>query len=229
MNPLISIVTPSFNQVRYLEQALRSVLEQRQPGLEYIVIDGGSTDGSLDVLRRYAPQLSYWTSEPDRGQADAINKGLRRARGEFVAWLNSDDAYLPGAIAEALAILQSDPALGMVYGDGLMVDADLHLLDRHTYPQVDVLDLLGFEVLLQPSVFLRRRAVEEAGYLDPEYQLILDHDLWVRIAARHPLRHVARFWCIERTHPEAKTIARAAEFVEEAERLIRRAVEFRSA
>ncbi len=223
MEPVVSIVTPSFNQVRYLEQALRSVLDQGYPRLDYIVVDGGSTDGSLEVLQRYQARLSRCISEPDRGQADAINKGLALAKGDIVAWLNSDDAYLPGAIPEAVDALEREPSLAMVYADGLMVDSDLTLLDRHTYRQVGALDLLCFEVILQPTVFMRRRVVEEVGYLNSEYQLILDHELWVRIASRYPIRHIPRFWSIERTHSEAKTIAQAAGFVEEAERLVHRA------
>jgi glycosyltransferase involved in cell wall biosynthesis len=185
------------------------------------VIDGGSRDGSLAVLEQYQGRFAHWVSEPDQGQADAINKGLRLARGEIVAWLNSDDAYLPGAIAQAVEALERDPNLGMVYGDGLMVDSDLTLLDRHTYPQLGVLELLCFDVILQPTVFMRRRVLEDVGYLNPAYHLILDHELWVRIASRYPIRHVNRFWAIERTHPEAKTIAQAAEFAGEAERLLR--------
>ncbi|HZD55353.1 MAG TPA: glycosyltransferase family 2 protein [Anaerolineales bacterium] len=112
--PLVSIVTPSYNQVGFLEEAIHSVLSQDYPRLEYIIVDGGSTDGSLGIIRRYADQLAWWVSEPDQGQTDAINKGFAHARGEIFAWLNSDDAYLPGAISEAMEFLQANAKVGMV-------------------------------------------------------------------------------------------------------------------
>jgi glycosyltransferase involved in cell wall biosynthesis len=219
-HPLVSIVTPSFNQVRYLEAAIRSVLEQDYPCIEYIVIDGGSTDGSQEIIKRYADRLAYWTSEPDRGQADAINKGLQRSTGEIIAWLNSDDMYMSGAVREAVKTLQANPQAGMVYGDGLMIDSEGRLLDPHRYRGYSVIDLLCFEVLLQPTVFMRQNVLEEVGYLVENYHLVLDHELWIRIASLYPIVHVPSFWAVERTHAVAKTIAQAAGWVEEAERFL---------
>jgi hypothetical protein len=219
--PLVSIVTPSFNQGRYLEDSLRSVLWQDYPNLEYLVIDGGSTDGSVDIIRRYADRLSYWISEPDDGQADAINKGLRRAKGEIIAWLNSDDLYyLPETISHAVRCLQAHPQAPMVYGDGVLVGSDGTLLDWHRYRSYSLLDLLSFRVLLQPTAFMRRTAVAQAGWLREARHMVFDHELWIRLAAIGSPVHVNEFWAVERTHEQAKTVAQAAEFVEEANRLL---------
>ena len=217
---LVSIITPSFNQARYLEETLNSVLEQDYPKLEYIVIDGASTDGSQDMLRKYADRLAWWVSENDSGQAEAINKGLARARGEIVAWLNSDDAYLPGAISAAVRAFEENPDAVLVYGNMLAVDEHGETLNILRYGQLDLEDLLCFQIIGQPAVFFRREALEKAGVLDASYHFMLDHHLWLRIALHGRILHVDKTWAAARFHAEAKNRARAAEFGREAFRIL---------
>lgn len=218
--PRVTIVTPSFNQAAFLERTLRSVLEQDYPNLEYIVIDGGSTDGSLEIIQRYADRLTFWSSKPDAGQADGINKGLRRATGEFAAWLNSDDTYQPGAIREAVEALKTDPELGMVYGNVESVDEHGHTIHIQRFEQYSLQDLMQFSIIGQPSVFMRRSVLERAGYLDLNYHYLLDHQLWLRMAALAPMQHVPRTWSKASYHQQAKNLAGGAKFGEEALRMV---------
>lgn len=217
---LVSIVTPSFNQAAYLEQTIRSVLEQDYPRLEYLVIDGGSTDGSVDIIKKYASRLAYWTSEKDSGQAEAVNKGMARAQGEIVAWLNSDDIYLPGAVSAAVKVFAQNPQAVLVYGDMLAVDAHGQVINELKYRPLTLEDLLCFQIIGQPAVFMRRSAFERAGGLAPDFHFMLDHHLWIRIAMLGALVHVPVFWSAARYHPAAKNRAKSAQFGREAFRIL---------
>lgn len=219
--PLVSIITPSYNQAQYLEATIRSVLDQEYPNLEYIVVDGGSTDGSLEIIKKYEKHLVWWTSERDRGQADGINKGLVKARGEFVAWLNSDDLYYPGTILEAVNVLQQNPDVNLAFGNVAAIDAEDRLTNLMVYGDWHVEDLMHFEIIGQAGVFLRRAALEVSGMLDLSYHLLLDHELWLRVGAGGGMRHVDRTWAAARFHKGAKNVARAGAFGEEAYRIAR--------
>ena len=205
---LVSIVTPSFNQAPYLEDTIRSVLEQDYPNLEYIIVDGGSTDGSVDIIRRYVDRLAWWVSEADKGQTDALNKGFARARGEILAWLNSDDTYQPGAVAEAAAFLQSRPEVGLVYGDANFIDENGKLIGRFPAAQTDYRRLRrGYVHIPQQAAFFRAELWRKVAPLDPSFYFAMDYDLWVRLAALAPIQYVPRTWANFRLHTQGKTIA----------------------
>ncbi len=207
-SPLVSIVTPSFNQARYLESTLRSVLDQDYPNLEYILVDGGSTDGSLDIIRRYSDRLAWWVSEKDRGQTDAINKGFAHAKGEILAWLNSDDTYEPNAVREAVAYLQEHPEVGMVYGDANFINENDTVVGRFPAAQTSYRRLRrGYVHIPQQSSFWRADLWRKVGPLDPAFYFAMDYDLWVRLAALAPIQYHPRVWANFRLHTGGKTIA----------------------
>lgn len=218
--PLVSIVTPSYNQAAYLEAAIRSVLAQDYTPLEYLIVDGASQDGSLQIIQRYTGRLAWWVSEPDRGQAEAINKGFQHARGDIVAWLNSDDVYLPGAVRSAVDALQANPQAGMVYGEAVTIDSAGRPLNRLAFGDWGLRELMNFRVICQPAVFMRRALLEKAGYLDDSFHYMLDHHLWLRMARLAPVVHVPQLWAADRHHPAAKNVAQAAGFGQETLRLV---------
>ena len=217
---LVSIVTPSYNQAPFLEQTMQSVLEQDYPHIEYIVVDGGSTDNSVGVIKKYADRLAYWISEKDSGQAEAINKGFARANGEIVAWLNSDDYYLRNTISIVVRCFEQNPDVVMVYGDMFAVDGNDETMNVLRYRQLSLKDLLCFQIIGQPSVFFRRSALEKVGRLDPTFHFMLDHHLWIRLAQLGRILHIPQVWSAARYHPQAKNRARAAEFGREAFRVL---------
>lgn len=217
---LVSIITPSFNQAKYLEQTIRSVLSQDHPRIEYIVMDGASTDGSVDTIEKYADELTYWESQKDNGQADAINKGFARASGGIVAWLNSDDFYLPGTVSAAVKIFDENPDVVLVYGNMLAVDENGATFNTLTYKQLTLEDLLCFQIIGQPAVFMRRSALQKTSGLDLSFHFLLDHLLWIQIAKHGRILHVDQTWAAARYHAEAKNRAKAAEFGREAFRIL---------
>jgi glycosyltransferase involved in cell wall biosynthesis len=212
----ISIVTPSYNQAAYLEFTIRSVLGQGYPDLEYWIMDGGSDDGSLEIIRKYESQLTGWVSHPDKGQSDAINKGLRQASGQVLAWLNSDDMYAPGVLSEVARFFEANPEVGMVFGDAVSFDQDGNPLNALDSQDWGLPGLVAFNIICQPAVFMRKSALEKAGYLDEDYHCLLDHHLWLRIAQNTQIRHVPKLWAFARHHSDAKNVALAPKFGEEA-------------
>lgn len=205
--PTVSVVTPSLNMSVLIGETLESVLGQDYPHVEYLVVDGGSTDGTVEVLRRYASRLR-WVSEPDAGQAAAINKGWRMTRGEVIAWLNADDLYRPGAIQEAVAFLEAHPDVDMVYGDCDFIDASGRLIGTYPARPWDYAELVRRAVnfVPQPAVFLRRRVLETVGYLNEGLHYAMDFEYWLRLGLRHRVVHVRRPWAAYRWHGRAKSV-----------------------
>jgi GT2 family glycosyltransferase len=217
---LVSIVTPSYNQAPFLEQTIRSVLDQDYPSLEYMVVDGASTDGSVEIIKKYSDRLAWWVSEKDKGQGEAINKGLAHAKGDILAWINSDDYYLPNAISSAAKIFEENPDVVLVYGDMLAVDQNSETTNVLKYGQYSLEDLLCFQIIGQPAVFFRREVLEKTGGLDTTYHFMLDHHLWIRIAQQGKILHMPQLWAAARYHPQAKNRSKPVEFGIEAFRIL---------
>src|SRR5215813_11268294 len=206
--PLISVITPSFNQGRFIEQTIRSVLLQGYPHLEYIIIDGGSSDESVDVIRKYEKYLTYWVSETDRGQSHAINKGLKKASGKILCWLNSDDYFAPGALTTVAEKLVDGTGTYAVVGHMVRVyqDGRPPLTIRGGYENRRRLLQFwkGYE-MHQSSIFWRREILETVGLLDEDKHLIMDFDYWARISEHFEFKNVDRVLSYVNYHDRMKT------------------------
>ncbi|RPI20684.1 MAG: glycosyltransferase [Acidobacteria bacterium] len=206
--PRLTVVTPSLNQGQFLEDAIRSVLDQGYPNLEYIVMDGGSTDGSIDIIRKYEKHLTAWTSAPDEGQSDALMKGFSRGTGEWLAWLNADDFYLPGAFAAFQQTAgNADEQIGLLFGSGEVLDERGR--KRKFWPHPPHFDrtalLYGLDYIMQPTTFFRRAALTTVGPLRREYHYCMDYDLWLRISAQFQVGVIHHPIAVAREHAAAKT------------------------
>lgn len=220
--PRVSIVTPSYNQAAFLDDTLRSVLTQDYPHIEYIVMDGGSTDGSVELIRKYENQIAYWTSERDNGQADAINKGWSRATGEIVAYLNSDDTYEPGAVRTAVEHLTRHPETDMVYGHCYQVNEHGERVGMLNAIPVNIRTLLLHNAIMQPTTFFRRRVLDKVGLLDIELGHAMDYDLWLRIALHHRIDALNVALANFRAHDESKSFAKPFIFIQDIRRILTR-------
>ena len=209
--PKISIITPSYNQARYLEQSIQSVLSQEYPNLEYIIVDGGSKDSSVDVISRYNSSIAWWTSEPDKGQSDALNKGFVRATGDIIGWLNSDDTYQPGTLFKVAEIFRDDSIhIAMCEYFGFMKDSgEIYDFKKNEY--IDHNTLVRYwktngMTINQPCVFFRRKLIENMHpVLDISLNYAMDYDLWLRLSSGKPFHVVPGHWANYRFHDESKS------------------------
>jgi len=205
--PLVSIITPSFNQAQFLEQTIQSVLGQDYPQIEYIIVDGGSTDGSVDMIKKYEGRLAWWISEQDQGQTDAINKGFAHSKGEVLAWINSDDTYNPRAVGQAVKYLIENPDIAMVYADCNFINEAGQVIGKFNSKQTDYRRLReGYVHIPQQTMFFRAKYWQELGPLDPSFYFAMDYDLWTRIASKAPIKYLAgQTWANFRIHDLGKT------------------------
>jgi len=220
--PLVSIVTPSYNSAPFLEECIESVLAQDYPNIEYIVMDGGSTDETPAILERYRDRIERIHSAPDFGQAQAVNRGLGAATGEIVAFLNADDAYLPGAVSAGVRYMTADPQAVVVYGNAFHVSENGATLAPYPTQDFDREALRRSCFICQPAAFIRRQAFAQAGALDPALHYVLDYDLWIRLSAVGEFTRIEPYLAKSRVHGASKSVSDRAAFYREVFALLQR-------
>lgn len=203
--PKISVIVPSFNQEKFLEETLLSVLDQNYPNLELIIIDGGSTDGSVEIIKRYEDRVSYWVSEPDGGQTPGLIKGFNRATGEIQCWLNSDDLHMPHTLKEVAEFFQKNPSADAVYGNTIWVDENtIPIREQREIPFNKFIWMYTYNYIPGQSMFWRSEIYKNVGGLDPNFNLAMDADLWIRFSEKGKIAHINRIWSKMRFYPEQK-------------------------
>ena len=207
--PKISIITPSFNQGKFLEETIKSVISQNYPNLDYIIIDGGSKDDSIDIINRYSKYLSYFKSESDKGQAEAINKGMKRAQGDIVAYLNSDDCYKEGTLKFVAEVFSQNPGLDFIYGDSELIDEHGEKIGVHKEIDFDFImgSFFGFgPIIPQPSAFWKSKIFKEVGYFNEDLDYNLDGDFFSRAVKNRNVKHYPIILSKNRFHDRSKTV-----------------------
>lgn len=219
--PRISIVTPSYNQAEFLEKTILSVLNQDYPNLEYIIVDGGSTDGSIEIIRSYEKELAWWVSEPDRGQVHALNKGFKRSTGDWVAWQNSDDIYYPGAFHAVANAANNNPMASIISGDMMLIDKNDKPLREILYVRPTYSSLLaeGMVIANQAS-FWKREIQIKLGKLDENYHCSFDYEWFLRLTEHSKCHHIKVFLGALRLHDESKTSLLGKQFQYENEKIL---------
>lgn len=222
--PTISIITPSYNQGQFLEETILSVLNQNYPNLEYIIIDGGSTDSSVDVIKKYEDRLAYWVSEKDRGQTQAINKGFKQSTGDILNWLNSDDLLAPGALRVIADEFSKHPRADFCFGDFTIIDIEGRVIFSRKSPPYHFHTLFyGRQLSSQPAVFFRRSVIENIGFLDETLNFCMDTEFWIRAASQGMrFRQTKRLLAMARMHGDAKTTQLQKLLHEEHKDIVRR-------
>lgn len=222
--PLVSVVTPTFNQAAFLRETIDSVLSQDYPSIEYQVIDDGSTDATGSVLGEYSDRV--WTEhQQNRGQTPTINKGWERSSGDILTWLNSDDTFLPGAVSRAVVYFEEHPEVDIVFGDTLFTEHDGTPIERSQ--KREEFDYVQFVLrcenpIPQPSAFIRRSVIEDVGILDPSYYYFMDWDFWLRAGINHRISYFPELLSTYRLHAESKTVAQANKAAPELEYMYRK-------
>src|SRR5258708_2916487 len=202
--PKISIITPSYNQGKYIERTIKSVLSQKYPNLEYIIMDGGSTDTTVSILKKYSRKI-VWKSEKDRGQTHAINKGLRLSTGEIITYLNSDDTYQPKALEKIASFFIEHPQEKFVYGCGRLIDTKDKKIGLYNNLEDDYHRLFASCGISQPAAFWRKELLKTVGYFNESFRFTMDYDYWVRVSEKYTLNFLPTIIANTRIHKEAKT------------------------